>query len=696
MSILEKKHLKKCLLLMCLVVFLICGINDRNNISKAEDTDVSERTGLKAFEVTEIPDDQEIHFEHTEVNDNPNVVNARDWSIYGNDYCYNQLTTEEKAFYDSLDAVCLKYISTDVDAVVTYNGKYYIDGASYEGLDYDRAIEIAFIYVYQNPQYYFITTSVSYSSTHLYFQVYDEFVDGASRAEVTDLMFQKVDSWLYDINTRTTDYEKEKRIYEIVCANIDYVYTDYDQSAYGAIIEGECVCAGYTKMMGILLNGAGIEAVGVTSPTHGWNVVKIDGVWYNVDATWDDGAYVYYSYFNKPSSEMEYASAHDLDAYYDLLAPQTTANDIRNHGTTDIIPVTSISVEEDLYTVPTETDNYQIDYEVYPANATDKTVVMTSSETSVAEISNQGLVTVVNGGATEITVTTNNNSKIDACTFIVTGKATTPDAPVAELVSTDSITLVDMPGCEYSKDMINWQRSNVFSGLAPNREYTFYARKYSTGYVTQSDVSQGTKIKTLTLNVNATADSIYLLKNENELIQAGLVTTTTGEADLEYRWLMCKPGENPIVWTEIQGWQKNNQWLNWKSYDYGNMVIVGQVRVVGNEDVVSQASIGIEHHPHIIGQCQMPYTGSGGGFLIGLETCDNPNQSYTYELLVLDCTLFMQGKDAWIWSTGRCYVPDKCFWAVWQPQYGYYWTLFRVYDENGVLIDEVCYGFSNI
>ena len=91
----------------------------------------------------------------------------------------------------------------------------------------------------------------------------------------------------------------------------------------------------------------------------------------------------------------------------------------------------------------------------------------------------------------------------------------------------------------------------------------------------------------------------------------------------------------------------------------------------------------------------MPYTGTGGGYLIGIESYDNPNREYSYELLVLDCTLLAQGKDAWIWTTGKCRVPETSFWAVWQPQYGYYWTLFRVYDKDGTLIDQECYPFVN-
>lgn len=92
----------------------------------------------------------------------------------------------------------------------------------------------------------------------------------------------------------------------------------------------------------------------------------------------------------------------------------------------------------------------------------------------------------------------------------------------------------------------------------------------------------------------------------------------------------------------------------------------------------------------------MPYSGDGGGYLIGIETYENPGQRYQYEMLILDCTLLAEGRDAWIYSTGRCRVnAGNALWTVWQPEYGYYWTLFRVFDEQGALLDEACYGFQN-
>ncbi len=193
-----------------------------------------------------------------------------------------------------------------------------------------------------------------------------------------------------------------------------------------------------------------------------------------------------------------------------------------------------------------------------------------------------------------------------------------------------------------------------------------------------------------------TTDGIYCASNYPS-IQAGMVIHKSNEADtVEYRWVACdsnKPGK----WFEVSPWTKNNNCIDWTPEKSGSYVIVCYARVVGNEKKSEiQYAFGTEYHKEIKGICQMPYTGEGGGYLIGIESYNNPNNSYQYEMLILDCSLLAQGKDAWIYTTGRCGANGNSLWTVWQPTYGYYWTLFRIYDSNGNLLDEVCYGFENV
>lgn len=189
---------------------------------------------------------------------------------------------------------------------------------------------------------------------------------------------------------------------------------------------------------------------------------------------------------------------------------------------------------------------------------------------------------------------------------------------------------------------------------------------------------------------------IYVASQGSTGITAGMVTQITTPGDLEYHWQVydCKTDEC-VFETD---WVVNNEWLQYTPDKPGDYILIGEVRAAGDSGVASYVlsdSTRVSYHPNIKGKCQMPYTGEGGGYLIGVESYDNPNQEYEYEMLILDCTLLAEGKDAWTYSTGKCKVPETSFWTVWQPQYGYYWTLFRVYDKAGNLIDEDCYGFEN-
>ena len=186
---------------------------------------------------------------------------------------------------------------------------------------------------------------------------------------------------------------------------------------------------------------------------------------------------------------------------------------------------------------------------------------------------------------------------------------------------------------------------------------------------------------------------VYVMSADHNGILAGLVVEGTDSASLEYAWYACGDNEN---WILVQDWTLGNEWLCWTPEVGGDYVLVGKARVPGDDSTIQEAVATVACHPYIKGKCQMPYTGGGGGFLIGVESYTNPNQEYRYEMLILDCTLLAEGKDAWIYTTGQMTVSEGCaLWTIWQPVYGYYWTLFRVYDKNGKMIDQECYGFEN-
>lgn len=100
-------------------------------------------------------------------------------------------------------------------------------------------------------------------------------------------------------------------------------------TAEGALVNKLAVCQGYAEAFSLLCHKAGIQTEmvygiadnGQSRESHAWNIVRIDGVWYQIDATWDDpitqntagGANLRYSYFLIPDSVMN--QDHFADRY---------------------------------------------------------------------------------------------------------------------------------------------------------------------------------------------------------------------------------------------------------------------------------------------------------------------------------------------------------------------------------------------
>lgn len=112
-----------------------------------------------------------------------------------------------------------------------------------------------------------------------------------------------------------SDYTKIKSIYNYICANITYDYINLNNSsyflkhtAYAALINKTAVCQGYAVLLYRLLEEVGIDCRVISgygnNEAHGWNIVQIDGKYYNLDSTWDAGQSSY-RYFLRCNESFE-------------------------------------------------------------------------------------------------------------------------------------------------------------------------------------------------------------------------------------------------------------------------------------------------------------------------------------------------------------------------------------------------------
>ncbi len=94
-------------------------------------------------------------------------------------------------------------------------------------------------------------------------------------------------------------YNFVKSVHNYLCENIYYPdvnsddYIDNAHDAYGALVEKRAVCQGYSDAFKLICDYYKIPSVCITGTANGgahmWNAVQMDdGLWYLLDATWDD------------------------------------------------------------------------------------------------------------------------------------------------------------------------------------------------------------------------------------------------------------------------------------------------------------------------------------------------------------------------------------------------------------------------
>jgi len=126
---------------------------------------------------------------------------------------------------------------------------------------------------------------------------------------------------------RLNTWDTALYLHDLVAERVDYVKSGEHQTAYGALVSGQAVCAGYAAAYQLLLREAGIAAWTVTGSSvdpssnqpipHAWNLVWLDAdtcVW--TDVTWDDqGDQLYHAYFQLSLAEISTDHAIETDIF---------------------------------------------------------------------------------------------------------------------------------------------------------------------------------------------------------------------------------------------------------------------------------------------------------------------------------------------------------------------------------------------
>ena len=178
-----------------------------------------------------------------------------------------------------------------------------------------------------NPDLFFVGRRCTLTAKGIFnFCAVEYYIDSETYA----VQKEKLDKVCNEVVSSLTDPDDEFRteleIHDYIVKKCRYRLEEGEfvySSAYGALVNGEAACEGYSKAAKLLFDKVGIESSVISGISdnnedsegpHMWNAVNINGDYYYLDCTWDDPVnkngeeVVVYSYFNL-SDEM-IASTH--------------------------------------------------------------------------------------------------------------------------------------------------------------------------------------------------------------------------------------------------------------------------------------------------------------------------------------------------------------------------------------------------
>ncbi len=155
-----------------------------------------------------------------------------------------------------------------------------------------------------HPELFYLDTNYSYkyNSNGMCIEITLNYNDTVNNIEYNKDVFEKeVNRIVNEANKLANDFEKEKYVYMALINEVDYDKSaNYNQSAFSALVVGKSVCAGYARAFQLIMQRLNIPTyyvLGFAKEEHAWNIVKLNGGYYNVDLTWDDTGGVY-KHFN--------------------------------------------------------------------------------------------------------------------------------------------------------------------------------------------------------------------------------------------------------------------------------------------------------------------------------------------------------------------------------------------------------------
>ena len=227
----------------------------------------------------------------------PYIPEAPDRTTGGITYFYYpRLPANKKRVYDAM-----------LEAINNHEPSLTVEGFAFDDIsNVSRALK------FDHPELFWYNTFSMCGDV----VTFDYGVGAEEAKDIQGRMDIVIPSYLEGITNEMSAYDVALRIHAKVISSVDYDSIaldrqektggpkdgeiDYLRTICGPFLNNSAVCVGYARAMQYLLQKCGIECAEATGHTirengslgcgHAWNIVKIDGDYYYLDATWDDSS----------------------------------------------------------------------------------------------------------------------------------------------------------------------------------------------------------------------------------------------------------------------------------------------------------------------------------------------------------------------------------------------------------------------
>lgn len=210
------------------------------------------------------------------------------------EWVYDLVATEKTREEDFINEIRQAMLQGEEELVIKYIGQFdSIDWFTEDAINLVYSIDdqkTSSDYDYLKYKVESIYAKVSGLGNILTVTYQFKYNETASETKKVDDKIKKLfDKWNIE---KLSDYEKIKKIHDYIIENASYDTDMKNYSAYDNLFEKTSTCQGYMSLAYKMLTEAEIPCRVITGTgngeAHGWNIVNLDGKWYNFDSTWDD------------------------------------------------------------------------------------------------------------------------------------------------------------------------------------------------------------------------------------------------------------------------------------------------------------------------------------------------------------------------------------------------------------------------